>query len=90
MQVQVFAIPMDGDAEALEALNRFLRSQKVLSLDKVAVVDGGRPHWSSCVEYLPRRSGDALPAPAHRLADQQPAEGRSAASACWAALSASC
>ncbi len=28
MQMRVFAIPMDGDDEATEELNRFLRGQK--------------------------------------------------------------
>ncbi len=31
MQMRVFAIPMDGDDEATEERNRFLRGQKVLS-----------------------------------------------------------
>lgn len=54
MQVRVFTIPMDGDPEAIEELNAFLRGQKVLSVEKVAVVDHGRHYWSLCVEYLPR------------------------------------
>jgi len=58
MQVRVFSIPMDGDLDAVEELNVFLRSQKVLSVEKVAVVDHGRHYWSLCVEYLPRRATD--------------------------------
>lgn len=62
MQVRVFAIPMDGDAEAMDEVNAFLRSQKVLSVEKVAVADHGRHYWSLCVEYLPRRPAEsALP-----------------------------
>lgn len=59
MQMRVFAIPMDGDDEATEELNRFLRGQKVLSVEKVAVVDKGRHYWSVCIEYLPRRGHEA-------------------------------
>jgi hypothetical protein len=39
MQIRVFAIPMDGDPEATAELNIFLRSQKVLCVEKSAVVD---------------------------------------------------
>ena len=59
MQMRVFAIPMDGDDEATEELNRFLRGQKVLSVEKVGVVDQGRHYWSICVEYLTRRAGES-------------------------------
>jgi hypothetical protein len=59
MQVRVFSIPMEGDEDAQEDLNRFLRGHKVLSIDKVAVVAQGRQFWSICVEYLPRRIGDS-------------------------------
>ena len=42
MQVQVFAIPMEGDGDAVDELNRFLRANRVLSIAKVGVVDPGR------------------------------------------------
>lgn len=50
MQIRVFSIPMDGELQALEEMNDFLRSQKVLSVEKVAVVDHGRHDGSLCVE----------------------------------------
>lgn len=62
MQMRVFAIPLDGDDEATEELNRFLRGQRVLSVEKVAVIDKGRHYWSVCVEYLPRRVGESASA----------------------------
>ncbi|QDU85603.1 hypothetical protein Pla163_27350 [Planctomycetes bacterium Pla163] len=52
MQLQVFAVPMVGDEAALEQVNAFLRSHRVLSVDKTAVVHEGRQFWSFCVEYL--------------------------------------
>ncbi len=36
---------MDGDGGALEELNLFLRTHRVLSVDKVAVMDQGRHSW---------------------------------------------
>jgi len=74
MQIQVFSIPMEGDAEATEQLNAFLRSQKVLSIEKAAVAAGGRQYWSVCVEYLPRRGAEG---PADRsVAKSQPEKAR--------------
>ncbi len=60
MQIQVFSIPMEGDEEATEQLNRFLRTHKVLCIEKAAVVAQGRQYWSVCVEFLPRRAGAAF------------------------------
>jgi hypothetical protein len=55
VQIQVFSIPMEGDEEATEQLNRFLRTHKVLCIEKAAVIAQGRQFWSVCVEFLPRR-----------------------------------
>jgi len=71
MQIQVFSIPMEGDPEATEQLNTFLRSQKVLSIEKAAVAAGGRQYWSVCVEYLPRRGAEG---PAARSGSKDSAE----------------
>ncbi|MCA3010226.1 MAG: HRDC domain-containing protein [Phycisphaerales bacterium] len=54
MQIRIFALPMDGDEQAAEECNKFLRGQRVLSVQKTPVVEGGRHFWSVCVEYLPR------------------------------------
>ena len=74
MQSRVFAIPMDGEPGALEELSVFLRSQKVLSVEKVAVVDHGRHYWSMCVEYLPRHAAYPATSP-RRLRPEQAAPG---------------
>ncbi len=55
MQIQVFSIAMDGDGNSMEELNVFLRTHRVLSVDKVAVMDQGRHYWSVYVEYLVRK-----------------------------------
>jgi superfamily II DNA helicase RecQ len=57
MQIQVFSIPMEGDEEATQQLNLFLRTHKVLSIEKAPVIAAGRQYWSVCVEFLPRRIG---------------------------------
>ena len=59
MQIRIFALPMEGDELATEECNKFLRGQRVLSVQKTAVVDGGRHYWSVCVEYLPRRGHES-------------------------------
>ncbi len=64
MQIEVFSIPMEGDNEATEQLNRFLRAHKVLCIEKAPVVANGRQYWSVCVEFLPRRPGAAPANPA--------------------------
>jgi len=57
MQMRVFAIPMDGDDEATEELNRFLRGQKVLSVEKVAVVNRSRRQRQPGCRELARLGG---------------------------------
>lgn len=64
MQIRICALPMEGDELATEECNKFLRGQRVLSVQKTAVVDGGRHYWSVCVEYLPRRNAEAGEGPA--------------------------
>jgi superfamily II DNA helicase RecQ len=59
MQIQVFSIPMEGDEEATAQLNLFLRTHKVLCIEKAPVIAQGRQYWSVCVEFLPRRPGSA-------------------------------
>jgi len=54
MQIQVFSVSMDGDDDSTLQLNRFLRTNKVLCVEKFAVVAQGRQYWSFCVEYLER------------------------------------
>jgi len=56
MQIQVFSIPMEGDEDAVAQLNLFLRTHKVLCIEKAPVLAQGRQYWSVCVEYLQRRA----------------------------------
>jgi superfamily II DNA helicase RecQ len=52
MQYSVFAIPATGSPEIEEELNHFLRSHKVISVQKTVEVIDGTPRWCFCVEYL--------------------------------------
>lgn len=61
MQYAVFAVPLKSPLEAVEDLNRFLRSHRVLSVDKKFHEGGENPCWSFCVEYLDPSSAAASP-----------------------------
>lgn len=61
MQIKFFAIPLMAGAEEVETLNRFLRSVKVLEIDKQLVTIGTSAYWSFCVSYFPVGQGDFLP-----------------------------
>ena len=52
MQVKFFQIPTSG-CEAVEAeMNAFLRSHRVLKVDRELVQRETAPAWAVCVEYL--------------------------------------
>jgi len=62
MQYRVFAIPATGSPDLEEELNHFLRSHKVISVQKTVEVIDGAPRWCFCIEYIeggaaPGRSG---------------------------------
>ena len=52
LQFRVISIPATGDVDAEEELNRFLRSHRVVSVQKQLVLEGGTAYWCFCVEYL--------------------------------------
>lgn len=53
MQLAFFKIPASGPEPAVEELNRFLRTHRVLSAQRELVrEDGGTAAWAVCVEYL--------------------------------------
>ena len=56
MQLRFFNLPIHGPAEAVEELNQFLASRRVLAVDRQFVTDGPNSAWSLCVSY------DASPA----------------------------
>ncbi len=52
MQVKIFTIPVLGGEAQLDAMNVFLRSKKVLGLDKELVDTSFGTFWCFCVTYL--------------------------------------
>lgn len=59
MQYNIFFVSLMDDGQAQEELNSFLRSKRVLAVEKVFVNNG----WSFCVEWL---EGGKAPATAKR------------------------
>lgn len=57
MQYRVFSVPADDGHEEAEELNRFLRANRVVSVEKV-FGDGDTPRWYFAVEYLEGAQGD--------------------------------
>ncbi len=52
MQIKVISIPISGDAALNETLNVFLRSQKILHVERHLVQTAGGASWAFCIEYL--------------------------------------
>lgn len=56
MQYRLFSVPADGGHEEADELNRFLRTNRVVSVEKV-FRDGNAPCWYFAVEYLEGTQG---------------------------------
>ena len=52
MAFKFFTIPLPDSSQAEVELNGFLRSHKVLSVDRRLVEQGTVSYWSFCVDYL--------------------------------------
>lgn len=64
MQLKVFTVPMLHGEEQNEELNRYLRGQRVVSVDKEFCVVGGVGYWTFCVTVAdsgPHRVGQEGP-----------------------------
>jgi superfamily II DNA helicase RecQ len=57
MPFKFFTIPIHDAGQAEAELNSFLRSHKVLSVDRRWVEQGSSSFWSFCVDYLETSSG---------------------------------
>ncbi len=51
MEFEIFSIPAAGGS-GTEELNRFLRSHRVLNVERELVTFGNHAMWTFCVEYL--------------------------------------
>ena len=54
MQLKVFSICAQGGDEAAEELNKFLRGQRVIAVERRLIEHAGGAYWTFCVEYLER------------------------------------
>jgi len=57
LQFRFFLIPIMDDGEAENDLNRFLRSVRVVTVNRQFVDNGENSYWSLAVEYLPTDGG---------------------------------
>lgn len=52
MQIKVFNIPIVGGESQNEELNVFLRSKKILQVEKYLATNDNISFWSFCIKYL--------------------------------------
>lgn len=52
MQLRAFMIPLHDAGAATEEVNAFLRTNRILSVDRHFVQDGANSIWAICVSYL--------------------------------------
>ena len=52
MQMEFFQIPARGESGLQEDLNRFLRTHRVLTIQREFVEQGDNSFWALAVEYL--------------------------------------
>ena len=56
MQVKLFTIPILGGDEENDVMNAFLRSKKVIGIDKAFVDQGSMSYWTFCVKYIEHKN----------------------------------
>jgi len=61
MQFKIFTIPVTDDGTAIEEMNRFLRSHKVLESDQQLVSTKSGAQWHFCIKYLANAQPDNKP-----------------------------
>ncbi|MFZ4428643.1 MAG: HRDC domain-containing protein [Saprospiraceae bacterium] len=58
MQLQFFTIPVQAVSEYNEELNRFLRSKKIVQIEKQLLMVEGFGYWCLCITYLEPSEAD--------------------------------
>lgn len=51
MQFKLFYLPAQGEQKLEEELNRFIRSHKVIEVNK-QLIEGSQPGWCFCITYI--------------------------------------
>ncbi|MDR1861394.1 MAG: HRDC domain-containing protein [Bacteroidales bacterium] len=59
MQFKLFTVPTGDDGSALEELNRFLRSARVLEVEQQLLSARNGSQWHFCVKYLANASAES-------------------------------
>ncbi|MCL2073319.1 MAG: HRDC domain-containing protein [Marinilabiliaceae bacterium] len=67
MQFKIFAIPTSDDGTAIEEMNRFLRSHRVLEAEQQLLSTKSGSHWHFCVKYLANAQPDNVGQGASRI-----------------------
>lgn len=52
MQIKIFTIPCVESNESNEELNRFLRGNKIVNVEKQFYILNNQAYWTFCVTYL--------------------------------------
>lgn len=60
MQMQFFQVPAVGGEGMVEEVNRFLRTHRVLRVQRELVLRDESPSWAVCVEYLEGAGGSGV------------------------------
>lgn len=61
MALKFFHVPCRGGGSEEADLNRFLRSHRVLAVERELVVDGAASYWALCVDFLDSGAEAAAP-----------------------------
>jgi superfamily II DNA helicase RecQ len=64
MQIKIFTLPVHGAEQAVDDLNKFLRSHRVLQTERHFCPENGG-YWAILVEYLDKESVEEV-VPSHR------------------------
>ena len=59
MQIKLFTIPAGDSGSALQEMNAFLRSNKVLEVENHLISNENGAYWCFCVRYIERAQPEA-------------------------------
>lgn len=66
MQIKIFTVPVMSGEQINEELNLFLRSQKIIEIDRQLINQKDAAFWSFCITYLPVTTASNASANEHR------------------------
>lgn len=64
MQIKLFTIPIGDNGTALEEMNRFLRTNKILEVQNQLISNENGAYWCFCVRYIEKAFNPATDHPA--------------------------